>query len=100
MRRERTLSLSEQMEELYCVSIDGQRESSSNERDVNKMKHMLSCAMNTALTEKQFRCLSMYYFEHMTMKEIAEDIGIHPSTVCRHVKAARVKLQKLKAFVD
>ena len=30
-----------------------------------------------------------------TMKEIAAEVGISPSTVSRHIKAARVKLSKL-----
>ncbi len=98
--RKAELSLDRQMEELYCVSIDGQRYSDSNSEDVSRMKDMLTHAMTNSLTERQYSCLSMYYFDSMTMKEIGKTLGLHQSTVSRHVHAARVKLEKLKALVD
>ena len=97
---QRALSLNEQMEELYSVSIDGQKYADTNEKDVDRMRLMLAQAMSRTLTERQSRCLSMYYFEHMTMKEIGDTLGLNQSTVSRHVTAARNKLQKLRAFVD
>ncbi len=95
----RVLSLSEQLEELYSVSIDGQRYSETNSIDIEKMKGMVLKAMNQALTERQRSCLYMYYFDGMTMKQIAQSLGVHPSTVTRHLQAAMVKLKKLRAFV-
>ena len=74
--------------------------SESNSEDVKRMKKMLSKAMNSTLTERQYTCLKMYYFDSMTMKEIAKTLGLHQSTVSRHVHAAKVKLEKLRAFVD
>ncbi len=92
------LSLDQQMEELYCLSLASQRE--GNEKDREKMKAMVKKAMQRELTSRQFQCLSMYYYEHMTMDEIGRNLGLSQSTVSRHIKAAKVKLQKLKAFVD
>ena len=65
----KVLSLNQQMEDLYCVSIDGSKFSDTNEEEVDKMRDMLSHAMRYTLTEKQKNCLSMYYFDKMTMKE-------------------------------
>ena len=98
--RKAELSLNRQMEELYCVSIDGQRYSDTNSKDIGRMRNMLTHAMTNSLTERQYSCLSMYYFDSMTMKEIGKTLGLHQSTVSRHVHAARVKLEKLKALVD
>lgn len=97
---QKALSLDEQMEGLYCVSIHGQKFSDTNSEDIGRMKQMLAKAMNNTLTERQYSCLSMYYFDSMTMKDIAKTLGLHQSTVSRHVHAARVKLEKLRAFVD
>ncbi|MBQ3692290.1 MAG: sigma-70 family RNA polymerase sigma factor [Clostridia bacterium] len=96
----KVLSLNQQMEDLYCVSIDGSKFSDTNEEEVDKMRDMLSHAMRYTLTEKQKNCLSMYYFDKMTMKEIAATLGVNQSTVSRHVRAARVKLERLRAYVD
>ena len=91
------LSLNEQMEELYSLSIDGQRDDNSANRE--RMKKMLVKAMKTALTDRQMSCLSMYYFDELKTREIAEILGLSQSTVSRHLTAARKNLQKLRAFV-
>ena len=96
----KALSLDETLEKYYCVSIDGQMYSESNSEDVKRMKKMLSKAMNNTLTERQYNCLTMYYLKNMTMKEIGKTLGLHQSTVSRHVHAAKVKLEKLRAFVE
>lgn len=92
------LSLDDQMEEIYSMSLSGQR--SSNRGDREKMKKMLFCAMKNSLTERQSVCLKMYYFDKKTMAEIGYMLGLNTSTVSRHINAAVTKLQKLRAFVD
>ena len=42
----KVLSLNQQMEDLYCVSINGSKFSDTNEEEVDKMRDMLSHAMN------------------------------------------------------
>lgn len=96
--RTKMLSLDDQMEELYIHSIYAQHD--DNSRDREKMKKMLVNAMQYALTDRQRQCLYMYYFENRPMGDIADAMGLHISTVSRHIKAATVKLKKLRAFVD
>lgn len=91
------VSLNEQMEELYSMSLSGQR--SSNRGDREKMKKMLTHAMNSVLTERQSVCLKMYYFDRKTMAEIGSMLGLNTSTVSRHISAAVTKLQKLRSFI-
>ena len=94
------LSLDRHMDELYSVSLDGQKCSNSNSADIEKMKKMIVKAMNNILTEKQNQCMKMYFFEGKKMNIIAKELNLHPSTVCRHIKAAMNKLEKLKLFVE
>ena len=96
--RTKIYSLDQQMEDLYLKSLSAQRD--DNDRDIEKMKRMLKNAMDRMLTEKQKRCLIMYYFEHLNMREIAECLGVNKSTVSKHIKAASNNLRKLRAFVD
>ena len=52
-----------------------------------------------ALNEKEKYVVSLYYYEELTMKEIAEVLGITESRVSQIHSAATAKLQKkLKEF--
>lgn len=95
---QKILSLDEQMEDLYLHSLQAQRD--DNRKDLVKMKKMLCKAMQSQLTGRQQSCLSMYYFDGLKIREIAQELGLSISTVSRHISAARVKLRKLSAFVE
>ena len=90
-------SLDSQLEAIYMQSLYAQRE--DNRSDIKKMHAMVSKAMLYTLTERQRQCLTMYYFEKRKIPEIAEKLGLHKSTVSRHIKAAGKNLQKLRSFV-
>lgn len=55
----------------------------------------LKRCMQLGLTEKQRKCLTMHVLERKTMQEIAEELGLNRSTVCRHIKYAKEKIRKL-----
>ena len=63
-----------------------------------EMKRLLANAMNRVLTQRQRKCLTMYYFENKKMKEIGEELGLSRPTVSKHIKAAKKKLLMLKLF--
>ncbi len=46
------------------------------------------------LTPCQREILNAYYFRKMTLEEIAQERGIHKSTVCRTLKRAEENLRK------
>ena len=62
------------------------------------LKRILHKAIQSELTERQRECVLMYYFQNMQMKEIAENFGLSPSTVSRHISAAQKKLRRIVAF--
>ena len=99
-RRTKILHLDEQMENLYSCSLYGSlyaEETSGKDKEF--MKKKLFKAMQGCLTERQLRCLTLYYLEDMTMKQIAKSLGLHPSTISRHIKVAIKKLKKIQAYI-
>lgn len=95
--RTKIVSLDVQFEEMYANSLFSRGD--DNRTNINKMKDMVQKAMKCALTKRQRECLTMYYFEHMNINEIADKTGLHKSTVSRHINAAKNNLRKLNAFI-
>ena len=69
-----------------------------NNKKREMLKRILHKAIQSELTERQRECVLMYYFQNMQMKEIAENFGLSPSTVSRHISAAQKKLRRIVAF--
>jgi len=51
-------------------------------------------AMNEELTNRQRELIDLYYLEQMSMTEIAQSLGISPSTVSRTLKRGKGRLKK------
>ena len=50
------------------------------------------------LTEKQRQVLLAYYFQQMTIPEIAASRGVNKSTVCRTLQRAEKKLKRFLRY--
>ncbi len=72
----------------------------TNKRELTVMKALLRNGIKNTLTDRQRECLLLYYFKEMNLNEIADHLGISPSTVSRHIKAARKNLSKLNAYFE
>lgn len=72
---------------------------STNHRDIQRMKNLLSAAIQTELTDRQRECLILYYLKGLQMNQIAVQLNLNPSTVSRHISAARRKLKKLRRYL-
>lgn len=79
-----------------CGARKYERFDGEGEREA--MRRLLNGAVNT-LTQRQRQCIVLYYFDGKTVKQTAEMIGISPSTVSRHLKAGKSKLQRLRAMI-
>ena len=75
----------------YC---DG----SDNTDDRIKMRRILAKALNNELTSRQRICITGYYLDGKKMKDIAVSLGVHPSTVTRHIKSAEDKLRHIASY--
>ena len=70
----------------------------TNEKDIDKKKSFLFEAVVNDLTNRQRDCILMYYYDNMKMKDIAKKLSLSPSTVTRHIKAAKVKLKNIAKY--
>ncbi|MDP4120613.1 MAG: sigma factor-like helix-turn-helix DNA-binding protein [Bacillota bacterium] len=69
-----------------------------NYAERQRMKKLLAMAIKAELTDKQRFCLLEYYQNGKSMKVIAEDLSVHPSTVTRHIQAAVRSLKKVAIY--
>ena len=79
--------------ENYCGLVSELRRGSSNKEDRAQMKEFLKKAMIQELTEKQKICITEHYINGRREKDIAEQLGLHKSTVSLHISAGMKKLQ-------
>jgi RNA polymerase sigma factor (sigma-70 family) len=63
-----------------------------------KMIKSLKNIINGELTIKQKQCISLYYGDMKKMGEIAKELGIGISSVSRHIKKAKQKVQKTMTY--
>ena len=76
------------------MSDSGFWHGSTNKNSRDKMKKILSMAVLNELTERQRICIVDYYLNGKKEKEIAKELGLHPSTVSRTLERARERLRR------
>ena len=54
-------------------------------------------AINSELTKRQRQLIGMYYIEQMPMQDIADELGLHISSVSRTIKRG---LERLKSALS
>lgn len=72
--------------------------SETNDRDIAKMKEILRKALANELTDKQRYCINEYYYNGRSMKSIASQLKVNPSTVTRHIQNAKKRLQRVAKY--
>ncbi len=82
------------------ISISHYNKELFSDEDVNyrKMIGSLKNIVNGELTEKQRKCVWLYYGEMMKMKDIANELGIGISSVSRHIKKAKLRVEKTMRY--
>ncbi len=70
----------------------------TNKDERSKMKTILKKALLTELTEIQRFCLVEHYIHQRKMKDIAQELSLHPSTVTRHIRRAKEKLRHIAGY--
>ncbi len=53
----------------------------------------LRSAISSELTKRQKQLIGMYYIEQMPMQDIADELGLHISSVSRTIKRGRERLK-------
>lgn len=63
-----------------------------------KMMYSLKNIVKGELTERQRLCLWLYYGKMMKMREIAGELGICVSSVSRHIKKGKSRIEKTMKY--
>ncbi len=59
---------------------------------------VLRRAINSELTKRQKQLIGMYYLEQMPMQDIADELGLHISSVSRTIKRGRERLKSSLSY--
>ena len=55
-------------------------------------------AINSELTKRQRQLIGMYYIEQMPMQDIADELGLHISSVSRTIKRGSERLKSALSY--
>ena len=64
-----------------------------NSKTMGSMKRALEYVIDRHLTVRQSEILKEYYYKNKNMDEIAFEFGLNKSTVSRHIKSGKEKIQ-------
>ena len=81
------------------IAFHSTRSDTSNDARIQRMKKIVSIAMENELTQRQRDCIRMRYLENVSVKEIAEKIGIRPATVYKHISRAMCIFRKCAVYL-
>ncbi len=70
----------------------------TNAELVEKVKKSMLKVIKNELTPRQKEIIMLYYYERLGISEIAERLGVVPSTVSRTIKRAREKIYRFLKY--
>lgn len=96
--RHKTILFEQEALDFFAYSL--YRGGATNRAQIERMKKILIRAISSELTARQRDCLMLYYIKNMKMREIARTLSLSPSTVTRHIKAAKEKLRRIAQYYE
>lgn len=69
-----------------------------NQLGIERFRKILNRSISGELTDIQRYCITEYYIKRKKQKEIALDLGVAPSTVCKHINRGLNKLKKIASY--
>lgn len=81
-----------------ALVFDKYQGSGTNAAERRRKLDVVYKAMQNELTPLQFQFLTEYYLNGKKMKDIANERGIHPSTVTRQIKRAKNKIMHITNY--
>lgn len=70
----------------------------SNIDEVTEMYRFIMEGMRRELSERQRECLRLFLVDGLKQKDIADQLGLNASTVCRHIAAGKRKLLHISSY--
>lgn len=75
-----------------------QQYAENNDRQRERLLRQLRQARQKELTPRQQEFLLLHYDQHLSITQIAEMYGVHPSTVSRTLQRARNRLRRVLQY--
>ncbi len=82
---------------LDALAFD-QHQGGTNAAERKKKLSIVYKAMKEELTPLEFKALSEHYINGKKMKDIANERGVHPSTVTRQIRRAKDKILHIAKY--
>lgn len=77
------------------------KDAQTNSENVEKVKCIMAKVIKNELTPRQRETIVLYYYKGMGISEIADMLGLTPSSVSRTIKRARDKIYNyLKYYIS
>lgn len=92
------LHLDDFTESIAGINQYNKSQSGTNFREHKKMISCLNNVIDGELTPRQKICFILYYGEMKKMNEISKELGIGISSVSRHIKKAKNKIQRTMLY--
>lgn len=96
--RNKLLHLDNFTESLASVSKYKNGLYQSKDQNHAKMIKSIKNIMKGELTERQLRCITLYYGENMKLKDISSILNIGIPTISRHIKKAKARIKKMMSY--
>ncbi|MBR2108427.1 MAG: sigma-70 family RNA polymerase sigma factor [Ruminococcus sp.] len=80
------------------ISYKNFESKNSNALQRINMKKIMKKAIKNELTTKQRYCLCEHFLKGRSMKSIARELDLNPSTVTRHIQNALSRLQRVAKY--
>lgn len=81
-----------------ALVLDRYKSGGTNSAELKRKLSIVYEAMKNELTPIEFKVLTEYYVHGRKMKSIAEERGVHPSTVTRQIRRAKDKIQHIAKY--
>ena len=81
-------------------SFDIRYLSAHNKRELKALLSVQRNIVDEVLTEKQREVVEYVFFDNYSQKDVAEMLGVNPSTVCRHLKRSFEKIRPCLELCD
>ncbi|MDO4504252.1 MAG: sigma factor-like helix-turn-helix DNA-binding protein [Clostridia bacterium] len=94
----RVMMLDDFTESIFSLSNYNISRFDGEDMNYRKMLRSLKNVLYGELTERQRKCILLYYGEKMKMKDISIELEISVSSVSRHIKKAKYKVEKTMKY--
>lgn len=82
------------------LSLEQYRDSMANDnsKQYKALKRVLRSVIENELTQRQKQVVMLYYYEGKTVLEIGKILNINKSTVSRHLRKARDRIERVLKY--